>query len=93
MSNKIIYKLKDGVTEEDLISAGFRVNISGALKETASGTEIYIPLKTFSEFGYRVIQYDKGGTKPEDLNQKDIEDLVAQGWVEKIEVEEGNEKV
>lgn len=85
MSDQTIFKLKDEITEEDLVSAGFDVNINGALKETASGTEIYIPLKTFSGFGYRLIQYNHVSTEPEDMNPEDIEDLVARGWVEEIE--------
>lgn len=86
MSKQTIFKLKDEVTKEDLVSAGFDVNISGAIREVTDGIEmIYIPLKTLSGFGYRVIQYNHVRTEPEDMNPEDIEDLIARGWVERIE--------
>ena len=85
MSDKTIFKLKDGVTKDDLVGAGYRILHTGAFKELPNGCDIYIPLIESSSFGQRVIQYNEGGTSPEDLNPEDIEDLVARGWVEEIE--------
>lgn len=85
MSDQTIFKLKDWVTKEDLMGAGYRITLKGACKELHSGCEIYIPLIESSSYGQRVIQYNEGGTSPEELDPEDIEDLVAQGWVEEIE--------
>ena len=82
MSKQKIFKLKDEVTEDDLVSAGYSVFLPGATKKLSDETIIYIPLNKASEYGHRVIQYDKVGTSPKDLNPEDIEDLVARGWVE-----------
>ena len=86
MRETIMFKLKQHVTKDDLRDAGFLVIDSGAIRGTACGDLIYIPLSESSLCGHRVIQYDKVGTDPEDLNPEDIEDLVARGWVEEIEV-------
>lgn len=87
MSNQTMFKLKQHITKDDLGDAGFIVTDSGAIRGTAYGDFIYIPLQESSRYGYRVIQYDKVNTFPEDLNLDDIEDLVTQGWVEKIKNE------
>ena len=86
MRETTIFKLKQHVTKDDLGDAGFLVINSGAIRGTACGDLIYIPLSESSLCGYRVIQYDEVNTVPEDLNPEDIEDLVAQGWVEEIEI-------
>ena len=84
MSDQIIFKLKSHVTKDDLGDAGFIVTYNGAIRGTAYGDFIYIPLQESSMYGYRVIQYDKENALPEDLNLDDIEDLITRGWVEKV---------
>lgn len=85
MSDQIIFKLKSHVTKDDLGDAGFLVVGSGAIRGTAYGDFIYIPLQESSRYGYRVIQYAEVNTFPEDLNLDDIEDLITRGWAEEIE--------
>ena len=70
MSKQTIFKLNQQVTKDDLMDAGFLVVPSGAVRETACGDLIYIPLSPSSLNGYRVIQYDQVGTDPEDLNPR-----------------------
>jgi len=84
MKGTTIFKLKQHVTEDDLVSAGYRIACTGVCKELPSGCEIYISLIESSSYEQRVIQYNELGTDPEELNPEDIEDLVARGWVEEI---------
>lgn len=83
MNNATVFKLKQHVTEDDLVGVGYKLLGIGAIKELECGASIYIPLKKATKFGYRVIQYNEPCTYPEDLNPEYIEDLVARGWVEK----------
>lgn len=87
MSDQTIFKLKSHVTKDDLAGAGYEENRTGVLKKLRNGCEIYIPFIKSSRFGERVIQYNEACTSPEELNPEDIEDLIAQGWVEEIEYE------
>ena len=92
MSETTIFKLKQHVTEDNLVSVGFVIHDQPvtlwrvALREIVGmAIKILIPLEP-CEDGERVIQYNLVGTDPEDMNPEDIEDLVAQGWVEEIEI-------
>ena len=96
MSDTTIFKLKDYVTEEDLVQAGFiikdypKTDFRLAIKKVydeydfSNPTGIIIPLEKCA-FEERVIQYNTSGTEPEDLNPEHIEDLIALEFVEEIE--------
>jgi len=87
MNSATVFKLKQHVTEDDLVGVGYKLVGIGAIKKLECGGSIYIPLKKATKFGYRVIQYNEPCTYSEDLDPEDIEDLVARGWVEVEEIE------
>lgn len=92
MKGTTIFKLKQHITEDELKQVGFYIKGSPdtywrvALRECVGTVpQITIPLAP-CKYGERVIQYSIVGTDPEDLNPEHIEDLVARGWVEEIEI-------
>ena len=91
MKGTTISKLKQHVAEADLRQVGFAIKDRPntywrvALRDhVKTGAQIIIPLEP-CEHGERIIQYNAGGTAPEDMDPEYIEDLVARGWVEEIE--------